>query len=472
VSATVSRPAAPTWPPAPSLAFDDRHARLDARVRTAAYVVWGLCLLAVVVPWVADGGLTDLLSPTEALTSVGRLTGLVGAQLLLVQVLLMARVPFLEHAFGRDRLTRAHRTVGFTSFTLVLAHVVLITWGYASGAVVALPRMLWTLVTSYPGMLLAAAGTVAIVLVSLTSVRAARRRMRYESWHLLHLYAYLGAGLALPHQLWTGQQFVSRPALTAAWWAMWAVAAGAALCWRLLLPLWRTLRHDLRVSSVVSEGPGVVSVYLHGRGLGRLRVRAGQFATWRFLGRSGWTRGHPYSLSAAPDGRSLRITVREQGDGSAGASSLRPGTRVAFEGPFGRLSHRARTRRKLAFIGAGVGVTPLRALVEELAYASGDAVLLHRFQGHPLFRGEFATLERERGLQYVELAGRRRHDGSWLPQGTEGWSGPTALLHLVPDIAERDVFVCGPESWMDAVAASLRQAGVPDRHVHLERFSW
>ena len=57
-------------------------------------------------------------------------------------------------------------------------------------------------------MLLATAGTALLVMVVVTSVRAARRRLRYESWHLLHLYAYLGVGLALPHQLWTGTDFV------------------------------------------------------------------------------------------------------------------------------------------------------------------------------------------------------------------------------------------------------------------------
>ena len=63
------------------------------------------------------------------------------------------------------------------------------------------------------------AGTVCLVMVVVTSVRAARSRLRYESWHLLHLYAYLGVGLALPHQLWTGQEFLASPAATVFWTA-------------------------------------------------------------------------------------------------------------------------------------------------------------------------------------------------------------------------------------------------------------
>ena len=67
-------------------------------------------------------------------------------------------------------------------------------------------------------------------MVVVTSVKAARRRLRYESWHLLHLYAYLGVGLALPHQLWTGQEFLHSPAATLYWWTLWAAAARPSWC--------------------------------------------------------------------------------------------------------------------------------------------------------------------------------------------------------------------------------------------------
>ena len=183
------------------------------------------------------------------------------------------------------------------------------------------------------------------MLVVVTSIKAARRRLRYESWHLLHLYAYLGAGLALPHQLWTGAQFLTSPGRTFFWWTAWAVAAGAVLVWRIGLPLARNARHRIRVEAVVRESPDVVSVHLRGHRLDRMRVEAGQFLTVRFLGRPGWTRANPYSLSAAPDGRTLRITVQAVGDGSSAVADLRPGTPALVEGPFGRLGARSRTRR-------------------------------------------------------------------------------------------------------------------------------
>jgi predicted ferric reductase len=450
-----------------------RSARIDAAVRTVAVSLLWLGLLLVTYWWVADRGVQELAGGwLTGLTSVGRITGLVASVLLLAQVVLMARVPALERAYGQDRLARLHRLVGLTSFTLMAAHVVTITWGYAGGGLPSVLPELWRLTVDYPGMLLAVAGTACLCMVVVTSLKAARRRLRYESWHLLHLYAYLGVGLALPHQLWTGQQFVGSPAKTFFWWTAWAVAAGALLVWRVGKPLWLNARHQLRVSAVVPEGDAIASVYLTGRRLDRLPAEPGQFLSWRFLGRPGWTRAHPYSLSAAPDGRSLRITVQAVGDGSADAFWARPGTRVLIEGPFGRLSSRPRTRDKIALIGAGVGVTPLRALAEGLAYAPGDAVMLHRYTTQPLFATEFERLAQHRGLRLLNLPGRRRSDSSWLGAGAGGVGDAHALLYWVPDISHRDVYVCGPERWTDLVVRTLAVAGVPAEHVHVERFSW
>ncbi len=449
-----------------------RLAAIDGAVRLGAGSALWISLLLVSYWWATGGGFQDLTAPVTGLTSAGRLTGLVASDLLLVQLLLMARIPWLERAFGQDRLAHIHRLVGFTSLNLMLAHVGLITWGYAAGDLGSTPITLWHLTWHYSGMLLALAGTVCLLMVAVTSVKIARRRLRYESWHLLHLYAYLGAGLALPHQLWTGQQFTSSPAATAYWWTMWGAAAGAVLWWRVGMPLFRNLRHQLVVTSVVPEGRGVVSVYLTGRRLHRLLAEAGQFLSFRFLQRHGWTRAHPYSLSVAPDGRRLRITVKQAGDGSARLGALRPGTRVLFEGPYGRFSSRARTRSKVAMIGAGVGIAPLRALAEGMEYAPGDAVLLHRFTDEPLFEHEFAWLTRRRGLDVLLLPGRRRQPSSWLGAGVGPADDATALQYWVPDIADRDVFVCGPSAWVESVRRAATAVGVLPDQFHVESFGW
>ncbi|MFF0817567.1 ferric reductase-like transmembrane domain-containing protein [Rhodococcus sp. NPDC003318] len=446
--------------------------RFDTVVRYGALVAFWLNLLVVTYWWTAGGGIRDLGAVDTALTSVGRLAGLVSAALLLVQVLLIARIPVLERAFGQDELIGLHRVVGITSFVLMVGHVGIITWGYAGGDIADVPSMLWDLTVDYPGMLLAVAGTLLLLMIVVTSVRPVRDRLRYESWHLLHLYAYLGVGLALPHQLWTGQEFLASAAATIYWWTLWALAAAAVLVWRVGLPVWRNARHRLRVTAVVPEGNGVVSVHMAGRALDRLPADAGQFFQWRFVDGPGWTRANPYSLSAAPDGRSLRISVKDLGDGSARTQALTPGTPVLFEGPYGRLSGRARSARRVALIGAGVGATPLRALAEGLDYGPGEATLLLRYTTDPLFVRELQDLSARRGLQIVWLPGPRRSPGSWLGNGMGEVDDRTALTYWAPDIADRDVYVCGPEPWTDLVRRTSRAAGVPAGRIHTENFGW
>jgi predicted ferric reductase len=435
---------------------------------------WGV-LLVVVALWVAGGGVQELGTMAGFLTTTGRLTGLVASALLLLQVALMARVPWVEQAWGQDELARTHRLVGFSSFTLLLAHIVLITLGYAAGSALGLWGTARDLVVNYPGMLLAVGGTVALVMVVVTSVKRARRRLRYESWHLIHLYGYLGAGLALPHQLWTGADFLSSTAATVFWWSLWGVTAAAVVVFRLGLPLWRSLRAPLRVLDVRSEGPGATTVTVGGGGLRHLPVRAGQFLQWRFLDGPGWSRANPYSLSAAPDGRTLRITAAHVGDGSSRLATLRPGTRVLVEGPYGRLHGGVRTRRKVLLMGSGIGITPMRALLEELPQQPGDVTVIHRVRSgdEAVLADELHSLADRRGARYVQVEGRRVEDRrSWLPRQAAHLTDAQALLELVPDVADHDVYLCGADAWMDAARAAALEAGVPSDAVHLERFAY
>ncbi len=452
-----------------------RPRRVPLWWRDASAALFWLLLLFVTMLWVSNGGIQALGTVAGALTSGGRITGLVASALLLVQVFLMARVPWFEQAWGQDELARTHRIVGFTSFNLMLAHVVLITIGYAALSPKGVIGTFVDFVVNYPGMLLGLAGTLALVMVVVTSLRAARARLRYESWHLIHLYAYLGAGLALPHQLWTGQEFLLSTASTVFWWTLYVVCAGAVVVYRVVLPLVRSRRARLRVAGVRSEGGGVTTVTVTGPGLADLRVHAGQFFQWRFLDGPGWTRAHPYSLSAAPDGRTLRFTVAQVGDGTNRLATLRPGTPVLVEGPYGRMHPGVRTRRKVLLMGSGIGITPMRALLEELDQRPGDVTVLHRVHARAdaVFGKELKHLATAKGARYVVVEGPRVSDrASWLPAQAGHLDDAAALRELVPDVADHDVFICGSDGWMDAAEAAASAAGVPARNIHLERFSY
>jgi len=446
----------------------------------AAGTAAGLSLLVVGFLWIVNQGGRDVAGGGwPAAGAIGRLAALWSSDLMLIQVVLMARIPLVERAFGQDTLARWHRWTGFASFQLLLAHVGLAVLADAAQAGTAIsvrlwPAQFWTMVLTCPGMLLATAGLVALVLVVVTSLRYARRRLRYESWHLLHLYAYLGVGLALPHQLWTGTDFVGSAVARAYWRALYLAAAGAVLIFRFGMPIWRTARHRLRVDHVEPEAHGLVSVYLKGRVLDRLPVRAGQFFVWRFLDGPGWSRGNPFSLSGPPRADQLRITVKGLGDGSSRVATLREGTRVLIEGPYGRLTAESYRGGPVTMLACGVGITPLLALLWDLPYGHGQATLVYRARHarEVAFLAELEWLAQQRGVRLVPLIGPRAEQSSWLPAEYGDYTDTEALQQIAPDIADHDLYLCGPDAWTAAVRDAARFAGVPAAHLHRERFAW
>jgi len=413
--------------------------------------------------WVHGGNLTTR-SAGDVLVGVARLTGLLCAYLALIQVLLLARIPALERAVGFDRLSVWHRWNGHATVDLLIAHVFFSFWGYAELDRYSLPKEIRTMIAGgiYPGMITATIGTAFLVVVAWTSVVIVRRRLRYEWWYAVHFLAYAGIALGWFHQIPTGNELVLHPVVDAYWKSLYLVTLALLVVFRLVAPLAAALRQRLRVAEVVAEGPGVVSLRIEGARLPN--AQAGQFFLWRFLTHGRWWTAHPFSLSAAPDGRSLRITVKSLGDHSAKLATVPVGTRVLVEGPFGVFTEAARRHERILLVAGGIGITPIRALLEEVR---GDAVLLYRVvdEDDVVFREELDAIAARRGIRVEYVVGdHRAEDGARL-------LAPQHLRELVPDIEQRDVYVCGPPAMTDALLTRLRGAGVPRRHVHAERFA-
>lgn len=459
---------------------------VDARLRaTEAWRLAGVAglwvtALLVVAIWVAGRGVQGLLSPltggsiADTLTSAGRLTGLVASYLLLLQVLLMARVPLFERAFGHDALTRSHRLTGFWSFWLIIAHVVLIVLGYAASASQGALAELWQMITTFEDMIPATLGTLGFVAIVFLSLRRLRKVQRWETWHLLHLYAYVGMVLVLPHQLSTGADFVSSRLTSAYWWALWGLAAMCTLVFRILRPLRMSARHQLRVKSVRRDGDRGVTVVIAGRNLRSMGTEAGQFFVWHFLDGHGWPWGHPFSVSSVPDDSHLSITVRVVGDGTQRIAALRPGVRVIAEGPYGHMTEGVRRGEDLLMIGSGAGVAPLVSLLEALPYAPGHATLIVRdsTRSAVLLDKPIRRLISTRGLTALPLIGPRSHgDSPWIPENLQPSDGPTFLRSWVRDPSVTDVYLCGPGPWMVAVRKDLNRLGFIPDNVHFENFT-
>jgi len=414
---------------------------------------------AVLALWWADTG--SVVGAAGRLTGAGRIAGLLCGYACAVLVGLMARVPLLERRIGSDRVARWHAMAGRYTICLLLAHVVLILLGYAAQDGFSLWHETVTVVLDYPDMLRATFGTLILFAVGITSARAARRRLGHEFWYYVHLLTYLAVFLSFFHQLTLGNELSGHSGATAAWYALYLGVAALVLWFRILAPVRLNLRHRLRVKSVHREAPGVFSVVVRGHRLDELDARPGQFFRWRFIGEGlGWT-STPYSLSAPPRRDLMRITVKALGDHSAAVSRLRPGTRVWAEGPYGSLTADRQTSPRSLLIAGGVGITPLRALFETLP---GEVTLLYRARRAEdlALGGELEAIARRRGAKVLYALNG--------PNGQRPDLTARSLRASFPDLADHDVYLCGPHGFARDLYEALRTAGVPDRRIHHESF--
>jgi predicted ferric reductase len=438
-------------------------ARIVLPIVVLALIALGL--VGVMYLWWRDT--VFLHGPGALLVDVGEVLGLLAGYGVIILVALMSRLPPLEKAVGTDRLARWHSLGGRYVIAVTSGHVVFIVWGYAVTGQKNVLSETATLLTTFPDILMATVAWLLLLMIAAVSVRAARRRIAYETWYYAHLYTYLAIALAFSHQFADGGAFAESLQARVAWSALYALVGGMLLWYRIIIPIRSSVRHQFTVQSVRPEAPGIVSVLISGRGFDHLRAEPGQFFRWRFLTRELWWQSHPYSLSAMPQPDLMRITVKASGDHSRSLANLRPGTRIIAEGPYGAFTP-SLTGRRVLFIAGGVGITPIRAMFAALPKRmSGGITLLYR-ASHPrdvVFSRELNAIASDRYAALHYLIGSREELG-YDPLDADH------LQQTVPGLHRYEAYVCGPTGMTQAAVNSLVAAGIPRRRIHHESFDF
>lgn len=431
-------------------------------------IVFVVNLAIVLAMWLGHGGWSEITGGRSGfLVGLAQLTGLYASLLALAGITIAARPAMLERRVGLDRALGWHRRLGGSFTILAVLHAILSVVAYADVDQIGVVRELGELLTHYRFMVPAAIGTGMLVVIALSSTRALRRRLSYETWYFIHLNAYFAVALAFGHQLTAGSDLV-RDHLARAYWIALHLAVLGVIVWSRIGGLVRSIgRQRLRVEAVVPESPDTVSIYLGGPHLANIRAEAGQFFMLRVLKHGLWWQTHPFSLSAEPTNRSMRFTVKQLGDATeVMTSALAVGTRVAVEGPYGRFTASSREPgRKVVLIGAGIGIAPLRAILETLDATAAPVVLFRARKNDDLVHlTELKDLAAARGGSVRTLVGSR------VQLAVDDPFSADQLRIVLPDIAEREAFVCGPESMLQSTRKGLVGAGVPAARVHCERF--
>lgn len=435
---------------------------------TAFYVLnW----LVIGLFWFLGSGKMAISSGSvgAVLLSLGGLSGLAAAFTILTQIILMSRFPLLERVFGHDKLAILHHKNGRVALPLLLLHPLLIILGYSMLTGSAFLEQAVAIIREFTYVLPALIAVILFVVVVISSLYIVYKKLKYERWYTVHLLVYIAIFLSFGHQIELGTNINAHTLFYGYWIALYIVVFGLHILFRFVMPIVRAVRHRFVIHRVVEEARGVFSLYIRGEHLDTFPVAPGQFMILRFLQKGFWSEAHPFSLSKEKDGQYIRITIKGVGDFTQRVGELKVGTRVIIEGGYGIFTSRVSSRDKVLMIAGGIGITPIRSLAEELLKSGKEIVLLYgnRTERDIVFRDEL--LELERTYPKLNVVHILSEDGAYA--GERGYVDKEKLERLVPDINEREVFMCGPVVMTESLAPLLDELGVQSGNVHFERFS-
>lgn len=425
-------------------------------------------LLVIFFFWWSHSSQQLLHGGGETFIALGRIVGLLASFSVLLQFFLIGRPIWLEKAVGLDHLAKIHHYNGFISIVLILLHPILLILGYAPVTRSSLLQQYFIFIQQYEDVLQASIASWLFLGIVFFSIYIIRKKLRYEYWYGIHLLSYLALLFAWGHQLKNGEDFLVSRIFTSYWYGLFILGGIHFILLRFIRPYYLFYKHQFRVEKVVQETPSAVSVHISGKNLNNFPVTAGQFMIFRFLTPSLFWEAHPFSLSQAPDGKQIRITVKNVGDFTKRMIQLPKNTRVIIDGPYGIFQAKQAKRNHILLIAGGIGITPLFSLMQEMLKDGKNIILLYtnRTKDDVVFNAQLDALQKKYSCTIHYLFTRDKEATKKVDRLSIG------LIHsLVPDITKRAVYICGPQRMIDDVKNMLLTIGVDKSSIFYEKFS-
>lgn len=448
--------------------------------RSSLYFFYFVNLLIILCIWSSSS--LELVS-TSPMIAFARLAGLLATLFALVQFVLIGRMPLIEREFGLDKLARIHHKNGRYAYVFMITHVILILSFNADQLNTTIWNQLISFVQLNEDLLKALIALVLFTVVFITSLAIVRLKLKYEAWYFVHLLVYIAILLPFFHQLSLGASFVN-PLARSYWIFLYVFVLGQFTAFRWLWPAYLFFRHQFRVEKLEKETNDSTNIYITGKNIEGFSRKSGQFLVFRFLDWKRFWQAHPFSLSWSAQNKNIRITVKNSGDFTSQIQSIKPETPVFIMGPYGIFTDKVLTRGKVLFIAGGVGITPIRSMIEDFGKKGLDMILLYsnKSEKEIIFKDELDRLSNKHKLKIAHFisesnllrtsALREHKRSSWREVScVSGRITKDAIAEYVRDYKNRDIYLCGPVGFMDAVIKMLKEIGVEEKYIHYEKFS-
>jgi len=435
---------------------------MSKKLKLNRFLLWSFFSINLIIIFAGWLGYSQNLlsgSLTNWLLALSRITGLLAVYFILWQLWLIGRLNWLEKILSLDKGLSWHHWFGLFTFIFILAHPIFVTLAYANLVQSTIWQQLKSFFNYWEGVDWAIGSLIIFVLAIIISLPIIKKKLKYEFWYLSHLFFYLAILLAFGHQLSVGGDFLTQPWFRIYWIALYTVMIGTFIIYRFIRPIWLWQKHHFVIEKIVQESNNVWSIYLAGKNLSTFSIQAGQFVIIRFLTKKLFFEAHPFSLSAVPDGKNLRITYKELGDHTKKLKTLKLGTKVIIDGPHGAMTTESVKSEKIIMVAGGIGVTPLRALAEKLTSKNKNINFFYSAKEETDF-----IFQNELNLPNINLH-------LYCSAKNERITAEK-IIQVVSDWKKCDIFICGPTGLYQQLSKDFKKLGLEKNRLHFEKFSF
>lgn len=400
------------------------------------------------------------------------IAGVLGYSWLMVQLVLSARLKWLERGIGQDRLLIFHRAMAPLSLLLLIVHLAVKLWLYPASFQVlsGLVVFIGFAVVGLVSMALFSGPEKVSLFAALQKLVYGKLRLQYHQVKTLHNGTFLLAVIMFVHVIGSSTASYSL-VLRLYFILLFAVSTAVYLYHKVLRPRFRAPVY--RVVDVSRPSDQVTNIgfeHVKGRPVGH---SPGQFAFYWFLRGVPGKEEHPFTISAGADkagsGKKLSFTAKSLGDFTAALPQVQIGDLLKVDGPYGIFSYRfLHEDRPMVWIAGGIGITPFLSMARSLPVedTAASPLLLWNTRRPE----DFIYLdELKSAAEVVQLLDNQ--EAEW--NGRRGRITAAFLQEILTDelLSRAVFFICGPPAMMEAVRKGLSELGVKESRMLWERFA-
>ncbi len=394
------------------------------------------------------------------LYAAGRLMGMLGFLCLSLLIFSGETARFFDRFFGMDRIIKFQRMFSAITGLIVVSHPILFIISDISFARFLVPGATTTAIS---------AGAVSLYVMLMVLIASKfYKRISHKAWQFIHIAIYALFFMSFYHMT-QGTAFITSPGFM--------IMGYATLSAILIGIIYRTTRKLMgffgprhHVEAIRKETDNTFSMLVK-PDRGKMNFKAGQFCFLR-IDKNKLHARHPFTIASSPKDAHLQFTIKRDGRFTRTAEKMKAGEEVAVDGPYGQFFIEEH-EKDLVFIAGGVGITPFRSMIKQMADLGTDkkVALLYccRRKEDIIFKSFFDSIDEPWFKKTYVLS---RGDTEDSEDYKKGHINKDIIRESIIDFRSPTFYICGSESLKRDVVEMLAELGVEKNSIKIEDFFW